>query len=248
MLDLLTPDILLALCMMAAAVLYTSVGHGGASAYIALMALFGVETPVIRPTALVLNMLVSGLGSWRFSRAGLFRWRTLWPFLLGSLPMAFLGGALHVPGEVYRPLVGLVLLVSAGRLLWPGELPAARQWRDPPVWLGIPAGAAIGLLSGLTGTGGGIFLSPLLMFCRWSAPKPASGVAAMFILANSAAGMIGNLTSVRQLPPGLPLFAGAVVVGALIGTTLGIRLPQSIILKALGLVLLVAAFKLIAVR
>lgn len=245
--ELLNADILLALCMMAAAVLYTSVGHGGASAYIALMALFGVETPVIRPTALLLNIIVSGLGSWRFSRAGLFRWRTLWPFLVGSLPMAFLGGALHVPGEIYRPLVGVVLLLSGGRLLWPRELPAARAWRDPPVWLGIPAGAAIGLLSGLTGTGGGIFLSPLLMFCGWSAPKPASGVAAMFILANSAAGLIGNLTSVRQLPAELPMFAGAVVVGALIGTTLGIRLPQGVILKALGLVLLVAAFKLIAV-
>lgn len=245
--ELLNADILLALCMMAAAVLYTSVGHGGASAYIALMALFGVETPVIRPTALVLNIIVSGLGSWRFSRAGLFRWRTLWPFLAGSLPMAFLGGSLHVPGEIYRPLVGAVLLLSGGRLLWPRELPAARAWRDPPVWLGIPAGAAIGLLSGLTGTGGGIFLSPLLMFCGWSAPKPASGVAAMFILANSAAGLIGNLTSVRQLPAELPMFAGAVVVGALIGTTLGIRLPQPVILKALGLVLLVAAYKLIAV-
>ena len=244
--ELLNADIFLALCMMAAAVLYTSVGHGGASAYIALMALFGVETPVIRPTALVLNLIVSGLGSWRFSRAGLFRWRTLWPFLLGSLPMAFLGGALHVPGDIYRPLVGVVLLLSAGRLLWPGELPAARAWRDPPVWLGIPAGAAIGLLSGLTGTGGGIFLSPLLMFCGWSAPKPASGVAAVFILANSAAGLIGNLTSVRQLPAELPMFAGAVVVGALIGSTLGIRLPQGVILKVLGLVLLVAAFKLIA--
>lgn len=245
--EFLNPHVFLALCMMAAAALYTSVGHGGASAYIALMALFGVETPVIRPTALVLNMLVSGLGSWRFSRAGLFRWRTLWPFLLGSLPMAFLGGALHVPGEIYRPLVGLVLLFSGGRLLWPKELPAARAWRDPPIWLGIPAGAAIGLLSGLTGTGGGIFLSPLLIFCGWSAPKPASGVAAVFILANSAVGLVGNLASVRQLPPELPMFAGAVVVGALIGTTLGIRLPQSVILKALGLVLLVAAFKLIAV-
>lgn len=245
--DLLTPDVLLALCLMAAAVLYTSVGHGGASAYIALMALFGVETPVIRPTALVLNIIVSSLGSWRFHRAGLFRWRTLWPFLVGSLPMAFLGGALHLPGEIYRPLVGVVLLLSGGRLLWPKDLRAARAWRDPPVWLGIPAGAAIGLLSGLTGTGGGIFLSPLLMFCGWSAPKPASGVAAMFILANSTAGLIGNLTSVRQLPAELPMFAAAVVIGALIGTTLGIRLPQAVILKALGVVLLVAAFKLIAV-
>lgn len=240
-------DIALALCMMVGAALYSSVGHGGASSYIALMALFGVAPAVMRPTALVLNVIVASFGSARFIRAGMFRWRTLWPFLIGALPFAFVGGAIKLPGDYYRPLVGVVLLLSALRLLWPKDLQATTAWRDPPIWLSIICGAGIGLLSGLTGTGGGIFLSPLLLFMAWSAPKPASGVAAVFILCNSASGLIGNVSQIAALPPALPLYAGAVIIGGLVGTTLGIRLAAPMILKALGLVLLVAGAKLIGV-
>lgn len=247
MLGALDSELLLAACMLIGAALYTSVGHAGASAYIGLMALFGVPAVVMRPTALVLNIIVASLASVRFARAGLFRWRTLWPFLVGALPLAFLGGTIRLPGEVYRPLVGVVLLISAARLLWPRELRAASEWRDPPVPLAMLLGAGIGLLSGLTGTGGGIFLSPLILFLAWSAPKPASGVAAVFILANSISGLLGNWASVRQLPPDLPLFAGAVMIGAVIGTTLGIRLAQPAILKLLGVVLVIAGAKLIGV-
>ena len=238
-------DLLLAMCMGIGAALYSSVGHAGASAYLALMALWGVPPASMKPTALVLNIIVAIFGSARFIRAGLFRWRTLWPFLLGALPFAFLGGALKLPGDIYRPLVGAVLLLSAARLLWPREIRALRETHDPPVWLAILLGAGIGLLSGLTGTGGGIFLSPLLLFMAWSAPKPTSGVASLFILCNSTAGLLGNLASVQQLPPDLPLFAGSVLTGALVGTTLGIRLQAPIILKALGLVLIVAGVKLL---
>jgi uncharacterized membrane protein YfcA len=238
-------NLLLALCMAIGAALYSSVGHGGASAYLALMALFGVPTTTMKPTALVLNLVVACLGSVRFIRAGLFRWRTLWPFLLGALPFAFLGGAIQLPGDIYKPLVGLVLLLSAVRLLWPREIRALRETRDPPLWLAILLGAVIGLLSGLTGTGGGIFLSPLLLFMAWSAPKPTSGVASLFILANSSAGLLGNLSSVQQLPTELPLFAAAVLLGAAVGTTLGIRLQAPIVLKSLGLVLIVAGVKLL---
>ena len=165
-------DFALALCMMVGAALYSSVGHAGASAYIALMALFGVPSAVMRPTALVLNIIVASFGSVRFLRAGMFRWRTLWPFLIGALPFAFLGGAIELPGEYYRPLIGTVLFLSALRLLWPKELKATSDWQDPPTWLAVLCGAGIGLLSGLTGTGGGIFLSPLLLFMAWSAPSP----------------------------------------------------------------------------
>ena len=238
-------DLLLAICMAIGAALYSSVGHGGASAYLALMALFGVPATTMKPTALVLNLIVASLGSVRYLRAGQFRWRTLWPFLLGALPFAFFGGAIVLPGDIYKPLVGAVLLLSAVRLLWPREIRALRETQDPPIWLAILLGAAIGLLSGLTGTGGGIFLSPLLLFMAWSAPKPTSGVASLFILANSAAGLLGNLSSVQQLPAELPLFAGAVLLGALVGTTLGIRLQAPIILKSLGLVLIVAGLKLL---
>lgn len=240
-------ELALALCMMVGAALYSSVGHAGASAYIALMALFGVAPAVMRPTALVLNMIVASIGSVRYAGAGLFRWRTLWPFLVGAIPMAFLGGTITLPGEYYRPLVGAVLFLSAVRLLWPKPIKAVSEASDPPIPIAILCGIGIGFLSGLTGTGGGIFLSPLLLFLAWSMPKPASGVASVFILCNSAAGLAGNYASVQNLPDQLPLYAGAVIVGAAIGTTLGIRLASPLVLKALGLVLLVASAKLIGV-
>lgn len=239
------PDLWLAICMLIGAALYSSVGHAGASAYIALMALFGLPAAVIRPTALVLNMIVAGLASVRFVRAGLFRWRTLWPFLVTALPMSFVGGSIHLPSTLYRPLLGVVLLLSAARLLWPKPIRALSQWSDPPIPIALLVGAGIGLLSGLTGTGGGIFLSPLLLFLAWSAPKPAMGVAAVFVLANSVSGLLGNLTSVRELPQALPLYAGAVVIGAVLGTTMGVRMTSPWVLRALALVLLIAGFKLV---
>ena len=239
-----TADLLLAACMFLGAVLYTSVGHAGASAYLALMALFGLPPAVMRPTALVLNILVASLTSFRYGKAGLFRWRTLWPFLIGAAPFAFLGGSLQIPGDIYRPLLGAVLWLAAARLLWPREIKAAADPHDPPVLLGVAIGAGIGLLSGLTGTGGGIFLSPVLLFLGWSNPKVASGVVAVFILCNSIAGLGGNLASVQELPANLPLFAASVLAGAVVGTTLGIRFNSAVILKALGLVLVIAGFKL----
>jgi len=237
-------DLLLAACMFLGAVLYTSVGHAGASAYLALMALFGLPTAVMRPTALVLNVLVASLTSFRYGRAGLFRWRTLWPFLIGALPFAVLGGSLQLPGELYRPLVGAVLWIAAARLLWPREIKAIGVPQDPPVLVAALIGAGIGLLAGLTGTGGGIFLSPVLLFLGWSNPKTASGVVAAFILCNSIAGLSGNIASVQSLPANLPLFAGSVLAGALVGTTFGIRFKSAAVLKALGVVLIVAGFKL----
>jgi uncharacterized protein len=247
------PDIsgaegLLAFLMFLGAVLYTSVGHGGASAYIALMALFGLPSAIMRPTALVLNILVSSLTSFRFIRAGLFSWRTVWPFLIGAIPMAFLGGSIHLPGQYYRPLVGVVLLIAATRLLWKGELRSSGEIHNVPVPIGIVLGAGIGFLSGLTGTGGGIFLSPLLLIFGWSETRVASGIAAVFILCNSIAGLMGNIASVQALPAELPLYAIAVLAGALIGSTFGIgKLPTKLILRALGVVLTIAGVKLIGV-
>jgi uncharacterized membrane protein YfcA len=243
----LTTELLLAFCLFLGAVLYTSVGHAGASAYIAVMALFGVAPGVMRPTALVLNILVSGLTSFRFVQAGLFHWRTLWPILIGAIPMAFVGGSIQLPGQFYRPLVAAILLTAAARLLWPRDLSTNREPTDPPILFGIISGVIIGLLSGLTGTGGGIFLSPLLLFMGWSETRRASGVSAVFILCNSVSGLLGNLASVHALPSDLPLFAGAVFLGALVGTTLGIRLATPMVLKALGVVLTIAGLKMIGV-
>jgi uncharacterized membrane protein YfcA len=147
----------------------------------------------------------------------------------------------------YRPLVGVVLLFSGARLLWPTDLTTNKEPRDPPIWAGVLCGIGIGFLSGLTGTGGGIFLSPLLLFLGWSATKPASGVAAVFILCNSIAGLLGNVAIVKALPPDLAIYAVAVTLGAVLGTTLGIRWGTPMILKALGAVLIVAGLKLIGV-
>jgi uncharacterized membrane protein YfcA len=177
----------------------------------------------------------------------LFRWRVIWPFLLGSVPFAFVGGGLQLPGVYYRPLVGVILLISGVRLLWPAELTTNRNPTDPPILFGIVMGAALGLLSGLTGVGGGIFLSPLLLFAGWAGTKPTSGIAAVFILCNSIAGLLGNIAILHALPSDLPIYAVAVVLGAAVGATLGIRWRPPMVLKALGLVLIIAGFKLIGV-
>jgi uncharacterized membrane protein YfcA len=239
-------DMLLAGCMFLVAALYTTVGHAGASGYLALMGLFGVAPGVMRPTALVLNIVVSSFTVWRFWRAGLFRWRVLWPFLIGAIPMGFVGGAIALPSHIYRPVVGIILFIAAARFLWPKVFPAAPDVRDPPILPAVGCGAAIGFLSGLTGTGGGIFLSPLLLVLGWSQVRIASGVAALFIWFVSLAGLLGNISSVRALPSELPVYLGAVLAGAVIGTTLGTgRLSVPGVLKALGLVLIVAGFKLV---
>lgn len=242
-----TIDWALCLCLFLGAILYSSVGHAGASAYIALMALFGVPPAVMRPTALVLNLFVGSIGSFRYWMAGLFRWRTLWPFLIGSIPFAFLGGSIKIPGDFYRPLMAVILLISAVRLLWPNKEKLDGAWHDPSIPVAILSGALIGLLAGLTGTGGGIFLSPLLILMNWSSPRNASGVTVLFILANSIFGLMGNATSLTALPPMLPYYIVAVVAGGLIGTSLGIRFTNPWVMRALGVVLLIASAKLIGV-
>ena len=240
-------SLLLAVCMFVGAALYSSVGHAGASAYIALMALFGLPPAVMRPTALALNILVASFASFRYWRAGLVRWRATWPFMLGAIPFAFIGGGIQLPGEYYRPIVGAILIVSGVRLLWGRQIHVNREPRDPPIGLAVLLGAGIGLLAGLTGTGGGIFLSPLIIFLAWSELRMASGVAALFILGNSIAGLLGNIVAVRSLPPELPMYAVAVMLGALVGTAVGTKSAVTVIQRALGLVLIIAGLKLIGV-
>ncbi|MGV2495347.1 sulfite exporter TauE/SafE family protein [Pelagerythrobacter aerophilus] len=237
---------LIALLMALAAALYSSVGHGGASAYLAIMALFALPIAAMRPTALALNLLVAGFGTVRYVRAGQFNLRLFLAFAVAATPFAYLGGTIEVPPEVYRPLVGVVLFCAALRLLWKPRVMAERPVRPPPLWISIPAGAALGLLAGLTGTGGGIFLSPLILLLGWEKPRATSGVAAAFILANSTAGLAGNVASLGNVPTQMPLLLAAVGAGALVGVWLGVRrLPQSALLQLLGLVLAVAGAKLL---
>ena len=236
----------IALLMAIAAALYSSVGHGGASAYLAIMALFAVAPETMRPTALALNLVVAGLGAVRYWYRGQTNIRLLLAFAVTATPAAFIGGWVHLPPEYYRLLVGVLLWAAALRLFWQPKKLAYREVHTPSLAVTLPAGAALGLLAGLTGTGGGIFLSPLIILFGWETPRHTSGVAAGFILLNSIAGLAGNVSAVRGLPPELPILAAAVAAGALLGTWLGVeRLPRERLLQALGLVLIVAGYKLI---
>lgn len=231
------------------AALYSTVGHAGASGYLAVMALLGVAPATMRPTALALNLVVATLATWRFWRAGWIRWSVLAPFVVASVPCAYLGGRIQLPVPGYRALVGVVLLAAAAVLWWRargGELTLVERDVAVPRPVAVTSGAAIGLLSGLTGTGGGIFLSPLLLFAGWAGPRGAAGLAAPFIWLNSLAGLVGLHWATGSLHPHLPWFVAAVLVGGWIGTMLGLtRLPRAALLRALSVVLVIAGGKLI---
>jgi uncharacterized protein len=230
-----------------ASVLYSSVGHAGASGYLAVMALADVDPEVMKPAALVLNLVVATIATARFSRAGHFSWPLLWPFAATSIPFAFIGGALQLPGDWYKRIVGVLLLFAATRLF------AERQSHEdkghhqrPPLLPAMTSGAVIGLLAGLTGTGGGIFLSPLLLFTGWSGTRESGGVSAAFILVNSASGLAGNFASIGSLPTSIWLWVCIVVVGGVIGSDLGSRrVAVPTFRRLLAIVLLVAGTKLL---
>ena len=216
---------LLAVGMLVAAFGYASVGHGGASAYIAAMALAGIAPQEMRPIALLLNVLVSSLATWKFHRAGYFRWRLFWPFAAVSIPLAYVGGAITLPGQAYKLLVGVVLLYAAWQLWRSGRGgEEMRPVSEPPVPWAMAIGAAMGLLAGLTGVGGGIFLSPLLLMLGWAGTKQTSAVAAPFILVNSAAGLAAVFVSrPAALPEYVWILCAAVLAGGWLGAEYGSR-------------------------
>lgn len=232
------------LCVLLVALLYSSVGHAGASGYIAVMSLFSLAPAAIKPTALALNILVACLGSYQFWRAGHFSWRLFWPFAVLSVPFAFLGGYLNLPTHIFKIIVGIVLLFSAARFLI--SPPAEREPREPARSVAIGTGAGLGLLAGLTGTGGGIFLTPLVIFMHWARTKTASAVSALFILVNSISGLLGNLSATKSFPAfAVPLGIAAILGGAA-GSYLGSRhVPVTAIKRLLAVVLTIAGFKLI---
>ena len=235
--------LLVAGCLFLGAILYTSVGHAGASAYIAVMTLFDLPPVVIKPTALTLNIFVSSFTSLRYIKSNFFN-KTLFLFLsVGSVPAAFIGGRINLPSDVYKPVIGVLLLLSGVRFLVQAMQSdkAHRQVNKP---LAVFIGACVGLLSGITGTGGGIFLSPLIIWLGWVSVKQASGTVAAFIFVNSTAGLLGNFQSTSSLPSELPVFIIAVLLGAFIGTRFGIKRFSSVgVKRALGVVLLIAGAK-----
>ncbi len=231
------------------AFLYSSVGHAGASGYIAVMTLCGLAPATIRPIALVLNILVAIIGSVQFWRAGHFNWRLFWPFALLSIPAAALGGYVQLPATALRLLLGLVLFFSAARLFFRKADPV--EISRPALPTAITAGGIIGLLSGLTGTGGGIFLTPLLLFTRWARTREASAASALFILVNSIAGLAGYFAGKHFAPPWQLALSLAIVAmtGGFCGSYLGShRFPVRVISLLLATVLLIAGAKLIFTR
>ena len=241
---------LLSVGMLVAAFAYASVGHGGASAYIAAMALAGVAPAEMRPIALSLNLLVSGIGTYKFWRAGYFRWRLFWPFAVVSIPLAFLGGAITLPGHAYKILVGVVLIYAAWQL-WRSSKAGEemREVREPPVWLAMAVGAALGFLAGLTGVGGGIFLSPLLLIAGWAGTKQTSATSAPFILVNSIAGLAAGFTvKSATLPPQIWILCVAVLIGGWLGAEYGSRrFANPFIRRMLAVVLALAGAKMLFV-
>ena len=228
------------------AVLYSSVGHGGASGYLAVMALFAVPQATTRPSALLLNIFVAGIGTIQFYRAGFFSWRTFLPFAITSIPFAYVGGTITLPTTAYKIVLGVVLVVAAIRLAWNWKSDA--EARQPNIWIALLIGAVIGLLSGLVGVGGGIFLTPILLLMNWSETKTAAGISAMFILVNSISGLAGNFSQLIDLAANVWFWVAAAVVGGVIGSTLGAKRFDSITLRrVLAVVLLFAGVKLILV-
>ena len=242
--------VFLASGMLVAAFLYASVGHGGASAYIAAMAFAGIVPAEMRPVALQLNVLVSAIATYKFWRAGHFRGGLFWPFAIASIPAAYIGGAITLPGTAYKILVGLVLLYAGWQLWWSArhgdELRPARALKIP---LAMGIGGVLGVLSGLTGVGGGIFLSPLLLLFGWAGTKQTSATSAPFILVNSIAGLAAGLVRNPVPPPDYAWWLmAAVLVGGWAGAEYGSkRFANPVIRRVLAVVLAVAGGKMVLV-
>lgn len=237
------------LVLVIVSMLYSSVGHGGASGYIAVLALFSLPPEVIRPVALSLNIVVAGLATYRFSKAGYVDWKSTFPIVLASVPLAFIGGGIVLPAEIYRPALGGLLIFSALYLIW-STLQTKYSFvvvnKRIPLAGSLFSGSAIGFVSGLSGIGGGVLLSPVFLITRWSGARQTAGIAAVFILANSIAGLAGNYVSLKSLPTELPVWCGMVLIGSLIGTSFGLRiLPVKPLIWLLSIAVLISGAKFI---
>ncbi len=232
-----------ALCFFLVALLYASVGHGGASGYLALMALFGFTPLVMKPTALVLNLLVSFIAFLSFYKARFFKPRLLWPLILGSIPLAYLGSIIPLPDAIYKRILAVVLLFSIIRLLT-GKTDIERK-TDPPFWMLLLIGSGIGLLSGMIGMGGGILLSPILILAGWANQKETAAISAVFIFLNSLSGLVGQIQKGFVLTTGIVWIAAIVLIGGWLGAYLGAKkVPIAQMKWLLASVLIMAVGKL----
>lgn len=225
--------------------LYACVGHAGASGYLAVMAFMGFAPATMKPTALALNLCVAAIATVKFYRAGAFSKHIFIPLVIASIPCAYIGGLISLPGYIYKPLIGAVLIYAALQSFYSSNKYNLTQVNSIPLPYLLITGILLGFLSGISGVGGGIFLSPLLLFLRAEQPKVISGIAAAFILVNSAAGLLGALSSGVSIPEVAPYWILAVIIGGYLGAEIGSkRLKNPIILKLLGIVLVTAGIKM----
>ncbi len=238
-------QVLFILLLFVVAFLYASVGHGGASGYLALMALFSMSPAFMKPTALLLNLFVSLSAFMLFYRGGHFKWKLFLPFALASIPLSFLGGMIALDADVYKKVLGALLLIPVIRMLFfpnAGE----HELKEGNIGLSVLIGALIGFLSGLIGIGGGIILSPVLLMLKWTNQKQTAAISALFIFVNSLSGLGGQLSKGISFESGMFMYAGIAFVGGTLGGWLGAsRFNQQILKYLLAVVLLLAALKLL---
>ncbi len=230
--------------LMLIAFFYSSVGHGGASGYLALMALFSFAPESIRYYALILNLVVSLIAFISYFRAGFFRWRQVLPFLLTSMPAAYLGAKISINPTMYKIILGIMLIIAVMRMLLVRNTENDTT-HDPPFWPGMGLGLLLGLVSGIIGIGGGILLSPVLILARYARIKEASAAAALFIFLNSASGLTGLMSKHISLQPHIVYWISGVMAAALLGSAMGSRTISELNLKrVLSVVLIAASIKL----
>ncbi len=228
------------------ALFYSSVGHGGASGYIAVLSLVGVSTMMIKPSALLLNVLVAGISFFYYYRGGYFRWKLFYPFAILSVPMAYIGSFIVLDATLYKQLLGACLILAVLRIVGMFNGDPEKPVKQLPVWAGIGIGAALGLFSGMIGIGGGIILSPLILLFNWGSLKESAAVSALFIVVNSFAGLLGFWKQAVELSSELIFWLAAALMGGFIGSYWGSKRAENSILKnVLAAVLLFAAVKLI---
>jgi uncharacterized membrane protein YfcA len=243
-------DILFPAALAVVAILYSAVGQAGGTGYVALMGLAGFAPAIIKPTALALNVLVSAIGCIRFYRLGLLTWRSAYPFAVLSLPFSLFGGALHLPASAYQPVVGALLLVAGVQMARSAlaTRPLDRAAPDAPPFLGsLLVGGIIGLVSGVTGVGGGIFLAPLVLSLGWATTRQTAAISVVFNLVNSAAALAGTWATLPLLPARLPIWLVCVGLGGLLGSWMGaLHLNPRTLRLLLAFLLLTAAARMIA--
>lgn len=238
----------LPLAFFAIAVLYSMVGFGGGSSYLAVLALIGVPHTTIPQIALVCNIIVSGGGVWHFRRSGHLAFEKIVPFIAASIPMAYLGGRIAVGREVFVILLAVSLFAAGARTLMPNpDSRGLRHVSTGAAWrIGLPLGAALGFFAGVVGIGGGIFLSPTLILIRWADAKGAAAAASVFVFVNSLSGVVGQFTKGIHVDGMLIPLAVAVLLGGQIGSRLGAyRLPVTRLRHLLGLLVVVVSIRLI---